>query len=173
MTPRPDPATWRKDVHHFSPGLDAATAKDWCCPGCDRSKFQTVQWVDPKMVDWFDRSQARAMNFPGGFRLSLVRHHDHAASPTRIIDGRFPVTIICSDCNSVDGKVKRVFPDLAKRPWSFSPQEIRRVVQARPHLPHRINYDLAASIADRILFEQWRGATIPRPRRRGPTIEPR
>ena len=164
MLPRPNPATWRKDVHHFSPGLDAETAKDWCCPGCDRSKFETVQWYDRDMVEWFDRSQARKMGFPGGFRLSLVRHHDHAASKSRIIDGRFPVTIICSDCNSVDGKIKNVFPDLKKRAWSFSPQEIRRVILPRPHRPHRINYELGCSIAERILFEQWRDVA-PRSRR--------
>jgi hypothetical protein len=124
------------------------------------------------MVDWFDRSQARAMNFPGGFRLSLVRHHDHAASPTKIIDGRFPVTIICSDCNSVDGKVKRVFPDLKNRAWSFSPQEIRRVIEPRPHRSHRIDYELAASIAERILFEEWRAHSGKQPRLRSRGIQP-
>ena len=75
---RPDPATWRKEVHHTSPWLDARTPRDWRCPGCSRSKFETVRWCE----------RSPNGDFPAGFRLLLARHHDHAASEVEIIDGR-------------------------------------------------------------------------------------
>ena len=144
MARLPDITTWRKDVHHFSPGLDAQTPRDWRCPCCDRTKFETVQW--------FERSPSG--DFPAGFRLMLARHHDHAVSEDRIEDGRFDVVIICHDCNAVDGKLKAARPELPRTGWSFAPADIRRVITARPHRPHWINYDKARIIALRIVFQQ-------------------
>ena len=143
---RPDPATWRKEVHHTSPWLDARTPRDWRCPGCSRSKFETVRWCE----------RSPSGDFPAGVRLLLARHHDHAASEVEIIDGRFPVTIVCLDCNNVDGKVKATFPDLRKARWLFSVADIRRVIQVRHHMEHRIDYRRARAVALRVLFEDYR-----------------
>ena len=46
----------------MSPALDAATSPDWVCPGCGRSKFETVMWY----------GASRSGSFPEGYRLFLI-----------------------------------------------------------------------------------------------------
>ncbi|WP_244858615.1 MULTISPECIES: hypothetical protein [Lysobacteraceae] len=59
-----------------------------------------------------------------GFSISMTHHHCHGV-------GRFPRTLICGDCNSADGAVKRKLR--LPQAWSFSPAEIGRFVSVVPH----------------------------------------
>jgi predicted Fe-S protein YdhL (DUF1289 family) len=101
----------------------------WTCPGCGRTKFEIMRWTK------------RFPNTPGavmGWVAALHTHHDHSASP------RFREVVICDQCNSSDGAVKRKL-GLPKN-FSFSPQEIRMFVKATPHAKHEIDYNKAADV---------------------------
>lgn len=104
---------------------------NWNCPSCKRSKYEVMRWAK------------RFPNNPNAFWdwvAPLHRHHDHSAQR------RFPMTIICDQCNSSDGAVKRKL----KLPggFSFSPQEIGRFVMGTPHGRHKIDYEVAKKIYD-------------------------
>ena len=70
-----------------------------------------------------------------GFTISLAKHHCHG-------NRRFPETLICGDCNSADGAVKRKLK--LSENWSFSPYELSQFVKTSPHSGEtRIDYDIA------------------------------
>ena len=79
----------------------AGLPSDWHCPACKRSKFQLLTWT--KSLTGYGgtiRGQYQWL-------APIQEHHDHhsdggAHSP------RFCATLICSDCNTADGKVKRL-----------------------------------------------------------------
>jgi hypothetical protein len=114
----------------FSPRNQKYLNKEWRCPGCDRSINEIVRWFSDK-----------------GWGYKIVLHHDHAADPLVQMDGRFPVVLICEDCNGVDGKVKRVFRELNNQSWSFAIQDIRAVISVKPHHRHMIKLDMARQLA--------------------------
>ena len=108
---------------------------EWVCPGCGRSKFQLMRWT------------RRFPNKPNSFMgwvAALHKHHDHSIDFFKSGHTRFPETLICGQCNSADGTVKRKL----KLPinFSFSPQEMRTFILATPHGKHEINYDVALAI---------------------------
>lgn len=73
-----------------------------------------------------------------GFTAPLTRHHCHG-------EGRFPQTVICGDCNSADGAVKRKLKLPAS--WSFSPTELSRFVSTPVHSGKTsIDYEIARLI---------------------------
>ena len=57
---------------------------------------------------------------------------------------RFPETVLCEQCNAVDGQVKRTLK--LPKEFSYSPDEIRAFVEPAPHGWHIINYLQAAQI---------------------------
>lgn len=83
----------------------------WRCPCCDRTATECIRWSEIKGQHWRYRyADAWGM----GWTISLTRHHCHNA-----VHPRFRATLICGDCNSADGAVKRRWglpPE-----WSFSP----------------------------------------------------
>ncbi len=108
---------------------------EWVCLGCGRSKFQIMKWT------------RRFPNTPNSFMgwvAALHKHHDHSIGLFESGQTRFPETLVCGQCNSADGTVKRKL----KLPsnFSFSPQEMRTFIRATPHGKHEINYDLALTI---------------------------
>ncbi|MCY1167245.1 hypothetical protein D9M73_72040 [compost metagenome] len=54
-----------------------------------------------------------------GFTVTLAGHHCHGV-------GRFPETLICSDCNSADGAAKRKLG--LPTDWSFTPTKSARLL---------------------------------------------
>ncbi|PRD14063.1 hypothetical protein CQW29_18545 [Pantoea coffeiphila] len=62
---------------------------------------------------------------------------------------RFPDTIVCGQCNSADGTVKRKL-NLPKS-FSFSPSEIRVFIKARPHEKHDIDHERALNLFNLII----------------------
>jgi hypothetical protein len=75
----------------------------------------------------------------------LHRHHDHAKTSTT---RRFNETVICDQCNVVDGAVKKKLKIYGY--FSFSPSEIKQFIKATPHGRHRIDYVKAREIYERV-----------------------
>jgi hypothetical protein len=60
--------------------------------------------------------------------------------------------VICQDCNDVDSNVKNAFPDFMQRNWSFSPAELRQLINSPvPHQKHVIDFAQARQLALRVL----------------------
>lgn len=125
----------------YSPSLEWFVGDKWVCPACKRSIFEITQYNKARPAKGREAHWAH----------SIARHHDHGAHETEIIDGRFPVTIICLDCNNVDGRVKLRLRGIPKKGWSFSPEEIASVISAEPHRRHMIDWDKAQKLVDEIL----------------------
>ncbi|PWD57737.1 hypothetical protein DF211_20550 [Pectobacterium parmentieri] len=67
---------------------------------------------------------------------------------------RFPETLICGQCNSVDGTVKRMLK-LPKH-FSFSPQEMQIFIKAVPHGKHEIDYERAFELFTKLVSNNFR-----------------
>ena len=91
-----------------------------------------------------------------GWVAGLHAHHDHNVHYGE--SERFPKTIICEQCNSADGAVKRKF----KLPecFSFSHDEIGKFVTATPNGWHCIDYDLALHIYNRLEYTPYAQRTL-------------
>jgi len=112
----------------------------WCCPCCGRSCYQIVRQNKSK---------------PGSWIFEAIMHHDHSelalSQPPR-----FQKIIICGDCNKIDGIVKCENYQLRYDFWSFSIDEIRSVITAKPHSMHKINMPKAVKIAADLIHEVCR-----------------
>jgi hypothetical protein len=112
-----------------------AVLRRWRCPCCDRTPHELIRWSEIKGPHWRARyADARGM----GWTTAYARHHCHAPRP------RFVTTLICGDCNSADGAVKRGHGLPAD--FSFSPCEIRQFVTGTPHQGVTINHERALAI---------------------------
>jgi len=141
-------------------GLDlnenwALCAQYWICPACRRHKD-----------DIFRLSKR------GILLAKLELHHDHMRdcvwprvrelfgndwletrpkSSITILDyireltSRFGVSLVCSECNSADGKVKTRFRDEIDSRFSFTAQEIGTFVLPASSKDHEIDYEQAYS----------------------------
>lgn len=114
-----------------------ALSQGWHCPSCVRHIQQLIRWTEIRGPSW----RARLGDLHGmGFTITLTQHHCHGK-------GRFAQTLICGDCNSADGAVKRKLRLPAS--WSFSPQEIGQFVTVTPHSGRTtIDYTKAQNIFD-------------------------
>lgn len=115
--------------------LWASLGDDWACPACGRNKFQIMKWTRR-----FPKSSEKQM----GWVAALHTHHDHSLDYLESGIRRFPETVICGQCNSTEGVVKRKLGLPSK--FSFSPEEMRYFIQASPHDIHKIDYDIALAI---------------------------
>jgi hypothetical protein len=132
---------YRQYVPHDCSTLWRECTDSWRCPGCGRTKFETMRWTRLKR----ERHQSRWGWKPvWGWRILLVRHHDHQAYEFAGMPGvpRFPDTVVCDHCNSVDYRVKLRYPHMP-REFSFSPAEIRQIVTVTPHRRHEIDFSKA------------------------------
>jgi hypothetical protein len=100
----------------------------WRCPACRRTKRQILR-RDSRNGKWHGE---------------IVMHHDHGTESGRT--ARFQPVLICQQCNQVDAACKFDRPD-----FSLSPEEIHRVILARPHCAHLINATLAHLIMFSVL----------------------
>lgn len=115
--------------------LWAEVGDAFICPSCKRNKFQILRWT------------TRFPNKPNAFKdwvAVLHRHHDHSQGFMSRNSGRFPETVICDQCNSSDGVVKRKLK--LPKEFSFSPEEIGCFVKANPHSKHEIDFEIAKAI---------------------------
>ncbi len=108
------------DGLHCARAYVEAVRTGWRCPSCNRTPTELIRW-----------SEIRGPSIP---------YVNRAA--------RFPITLICGDCNTADGAAKK-FLGLPKT-WSFSPAEIGRFVTVVPHSGRTaIDYDEARRIYER------------------------
>lgn len=114
--------------------------EEWRCPACKRSKFQILRWTKR----YFKSGVGKCAPY-FGWIAGLHTHHDHS-QPFLSNQGRFAETIICDQCNSADGTVKRRLR--LPRNFSFSPSEISCFVRIAPHDRHRIDFAEAQRIYD-------------------------
>lgn len=82
---------------------------------------------------------------------ALHKHHDHSIGICEIGQRRFSENLICGQCNSTEGVVKRKLKLPPK--FSFSPQEMRTFIQATPHANHTIDYELALSLYNALKYK--------------------
>ena len=115
--------------------LWAETGSNWICPACNRNKYQILRWT------------TRFPNSPNKFQdwhAGLHKHHDHSVPYFSTQTPRFEQTIICDQCNSSDGAVKRKLS--LPKDFSFSPFEIMCFVEPTPHGKHVINHEAARQL---------------------------
>ena len=115
------------------------TGPNWRCPACGRSRYHVMRWTN------------RCSRLKGkyeGWMIGLHKHHDHSVEDiNKLIKNegtRFPLTIICDQCNSADGRIKTKL-HLPKN-FSFSPSELRQFITPTNHGEHHINYEKAAEV---------------------------
>lgn len=122
--------------HHLGP--------HWRCPSCLRARNELIHWA--KLTP----NSPRIKTPDGwGWTAGLHEHHCHGR-------GRFPETVICSDCNSADGAAKRKLK--LPETWSFSPSEIGEFVTCEPYSGRtKIDYVRAHDIARNELGEEFTG----------------
>jgi hypothetical protein len=110
---------------------------DWHCPACRRSRFQLLTWT---------KSLTRHGGLaPGEYKwlAPLHEHHDHYVDGG-VYQPRFSPTLICSDCNSAEGRTKRLLG--LPSDFSFSPAEMSRFVTGSPHNGVETNLEIARKI---------------------------
>jgi rubredoxin len=130
------------------------TPQNWKCPACGRNKLALAR-----------------LNTKGEIMCHLVEHHDHMknvlerrfqeisvsrqvivadehaqkfAKRSATMVSAYENTLICVDCNNADAIAKKA--TMAHLDFSFSPQELFRIVKAEPNKPHEINNDAAKKI---------------------------
>lgn len=115
----------------------------WRCPYCERTRYQLLRWT----MLYPNKPHRRK-----GWAVGLHTHHDHGTDlyvrkpllgePHR--STTFTPAIICEQCNSADGAVKR---RLGLPPsFTLAPLEIRQFVWPTPHGKHIIHYERAQII---------------------------
>ena len=154
-------STTKRAIKRFqAAGLDldsnwASTPQTWSCPACGREKPQLFR-----------------LTGNGILLARLDSHHDHlddrlkdmlkAKLGTRWVEQvgpgvgrvqslatrmiiRFERTLVCIDCNGVDGNIKKKIPQISK--WfSFSPSEIKQFIVPRDNQEHVIDFDKASTL---------------------------
>lgn len=133
----------------------ASTWQQWECPCCRRAKEQIAR-----------------VSAEGVLLCKLVWHHDHIGDFVKTLlrpatdlslskEGssrrqatralvfplveRFSATLVCEDCNNVDGDMKVALGDEIDRRFSFSPDEIRSFI-GEPIANQKHRYDIAAGL---------------------------
>lgn len=119
----------------------------WRCPSCHRTRYELLRWT----MLYPNKPSRRE-----GWAVGLHTHHDHQTDsyvtkpgpgqPRRLAS--FAPEIICEQCNSADGTVKRRLglPDY----FTYSPVEIGQFVVPTPHGKHIIRYDVAQILFERV-----------------------
>jgi len=135
----------------------ASTTPGWICPCCARGKRQIVRMASSGVLlcqleshhdHLGDAAEAlfRKTN-PGTEDKGTNIQLDQAKHAMLTLVERFPRTIICLDCNLVEGKAKSALLGRGvPAHFSFSPQEIARFVQPSDNRPHEFDVDVAAAI---------------------------
>lgn len=130
------------------------TPQSWVCPACGRGKIDLAR-----------------LNTKNEIMCHLVEHHDHMkdvlkrrfqeisvgrqvvvadehakrfAKRSAMMISAYENTLICVDCNNADVTAKNAattHPD-----FSFSPQELLRIIKPEPNKAHEIDGDVAKAI---------------------------
>ena len=140
-------------------GLDlndnwALTEQFWYCAGCGRSKNDCFRLSKrgillAKLELHHDHMRDRL--WPRADELLGLDWRERIPGASEVMDiirdlvSRFSVALICSECNAAEGKAKKAIPDAHPR-FTFTAQEIRQFVMARPGQEHEIDGAQASEI---------------------------
>jgi len=125
----------------------------WRCPCCNRTAQELIRW---SFINGHTNRLKYGDEYGMGWTLALIEHHCHSGDRDGWLP-RFPVTLICGDCNSADGAAKRKLrlPEW----WSFSPIEIKQFVTCVPHSGKTvIDYEKANKIWHEISLREIRAS---------------
>jgi len=127
----------------------------WSCPACGRSKpdiFRLTKAGNIKaalelhhdhLEDFYKSEIARQFGKDWVRKLTDdQRHLDHLVSQ---MIARFQATLICSDCNELDARIKKTAPSI-DADFSFSPSEMTRLVEVKPNATHVLRPGVAEEI---------------------------
>lgn len=130
----------------------------WSCPVCKRPKADifrlnnagnlqaTLEWHHDHLTDFFKDELVR--HFGREWKSSVGEEYRHIERASSSLVSRFGPTLVCSDCNEVDGRIKGA---ISMDPgFSYRPSEIARCIRPVPHHSHEL--DMQA--ADRIWEEE-------------------
>ncbi len=129
-----------------TPQLWAACNDDWHCLSCKRSKFEIMRWIT-RYAD--ENGKCTPYKGWGGF---LHTHHDHGSYK------RFQDTVICDQCNSLDGRAKKILG--IDEDFSFSPLEIAAFARSQPHGQHKLKIEIARMAYQRYNYVLKKGHII-------------
>ncbi|WNL48101.1 hypothetical protein RKE25_10910 [Dyella sp. BiH032] len=107
-----------------------ALPEDWCCPVCDRSKYEQLYFGDKGEIQF---------RTPGASNAPRWRRQR-----------------ICNHCHSVVMSLKEeITQRMGARPddsfGHFSPDELKGIIRARPHSSHLIKPKEAAALVDLVV----------------------
>lgn len=130
------------------------TPQNWICPACGRGKIDLAR-----------------LNTKAEIMCHLVEHHDHMkdllkrrfqeisvnrkevvadelaekfAKRSATMVSAYENTIICVDCNNADAQAKKAAK--TKSDFSFSPNELLRIIKSESNRPHKIDVDVAKAV---------------------------
>jgi len=151
-------------LKHGARGLDlndnwALVEPNWRCQSCGRAKAEIFR-----------------LSKRGVLLAKLELHHDHmrdevwphaeklfgrdwrdtavpgatdVLDPIEVMVSRFHEALVCSECNTADGKVKARYRSEIDPRFTFTVPEIARFIRPQPNADHDIDYDAALML--------WRG----------------
>jgi hypothetical protein len=134
----------------------ALTPQDWRCPACTRSKHEIARVLPQGVImmhlhrhhDHFDEFFQHELND----RMLEESNHDLAHMFIQSFNKAFiwfRPTIICEDCNALDGAAKN--QRMTDEFFSLPPGEIRRVGHVRPNRTHFLDETLFEMTINRLM----------------------
>lgn len=142
-------------------GLDlnqnwALCSPHWFCPSCSRTKEKIFRLSKREILlaklekhhDHIrDEIARRGGELFGSDWLELLPRTSIAILDyVREITSRFDYCLLCSECNTADGKVKSKFRNEIDRRFSFTAEEVGSFVQPTFNQDHKVDYEKAHSL---------------------------
>jgi rubredoxin len=131
-----------------------ATPQSWVCPACGREKIDIARLNTKKeimchLVEHHDHMKdvlKRRFQEISVSRKVVVadEHAEKFAKRSATMISAYENTLICVDCNNADVTAKKAAT--ANRDFSFSPQELLRIVKPASNKAHAIDVDVAVAI---------------------------
>ena len=153
------PLTQRLLIKLGATGVDMSeywirTPQNWICPACGRSKEELARknshnQLMCKLVSHHDHMQDLLLERFRSISASLAKVvadevAERFAKRSASMVASYDNTLICQDCNAADASAKKAAMTHSK--FSYSPQEIRRIVVPKSHCSHEINASVAVEI---------------------------
>lgn len=145
-------------LKHQAIGLDlndnwALVEPSWRCPCCGRAKAEIFRLSKRGVLlaklelhhdHMRDEVWPRAEKLYGpDWRDTAVPGATNVLDPIEDVVSRFREALICSECNTADGKVKARYRSEIDPRFTFTVREIAKFVRARANADHDIDYDAA------------------------------
>lgn len=130
------------------------TPQNYTCPACGREKIDiarlnTKDEIMCHLVEHHDHMKdvlKRRFQEISVLRTVVVadEHAEKFAKRSATMISAYENTLICVDCNNADVTAKKAA--VTHRDFSFSPQELLRIIKPMPNKPHEIDINIAKTI---------------------------